>query len=88
LPVVLAPDQWSVKDVSEWLQAKELSQYRKNFEDNEISGKILLEISLQDLDYMGITVLAHRKIILKGVEELSSGRPVQVKSLVVFFHFR
>jgi hypothetical protein len=31
---------------------------------------ILLDINLEDLDYMSITALGHRKAILKGVEDL------------------
>jgi len=43
---------------------------------NEINGNILLDITLEDLDYMGITVLGHRKIILKGAEDLRVNRRV------------
>lgn len=64
-------DSWSVADVCEWLASKGLDQHIGSFQQNEISGPILLELSLQDLDYMGITVLAHRKIILNGIEEIS-----------------
>lgn len=46
-----------------------LSSYLQ-FADNEIAGTILLDIGLDDLDYMGIKVLAHRKKLLKGIEEL------------------
>lgn len=39
-----------------------LEQHASAFAANEISGPILLDISLEDLDYMGVTVLAHRKV--------------------------
>ena len=46
------------------------------FAENEIYGEILLELGLDDLDYMGIKVLGHRKKLLKGIEELKrNGKP-------------
>ena len=82
-------------DVGEWLTSKNMGQYSPNFQQNEITGSVLMDISLEDLDYMGITILGHRKTILKGIEELSSGR-VQVGlyailiycSLCLFFYSR
>jgi hypothetical protein len=59
-----------VADVSEWLRTVSLPQYVSSFAQNEISGGILLDVTLEDLDYMQITVLAHRKILLRGVEDL------------------
>ena len=59
-----------------WLESKNLSQYAPNFLQNEINGSVLMDISLEDLDYMGITILGHRKTILKGIEEISSGKKV------------
>lgn len=62
--------QWSVRDTLEWLDSLALGKHRGAFEQNEISGPILLEVGLDDLDYMKVHVLAHRKLILKGIEEL------------------
>jgi hypothetical protein len=46
------------------------------FIQNEINGPILLEIGLDDLDYMEVRKLAHRKLILKGIQDLKkNGRP-------------
>ena len=74
----LGADSWSVADVCEWLASKGLDQHIGSFQQNEISGPILLDLSLQDLDYMGITVLAHRKIILNGIEEISGKSAAKV----------
>ncbi len=63
---------WSVSDVSEWLASKGLDQYVDSFRQNEISGSILIDLSLQDLDYMNVTILAHRKVLLNGIEELAN----------------
>ena len=66
LPVL----KWSVADCGDWLISLDLAQYRETFATNEISGRELLELGLDDLDYMGVKVLAHRKRLLKGVAEL------------------
>jgi len=69
-------EQWSVEDVGEWLTSMLLQQHVQNFASNAISGPILLEVSLEDLDYMEVKALAHRKIILKGVEDLRKNKRV------------
>lgn len=61
---------WSVVDVAAWLNSISMAQYASAFSQNEITGPILLDLSLEDLDYMGITILGHRKTILNGIEEL------------------
>ena len=71
-------DHWTVSDVSAWLHAVVLSQYAALFEGNEINGPILLEISLEDLDYMGMTILGHRKVLLRGIEDLRKNRRVTI----------
>lgn len=67
--------------MSEWLESKNLTQYIPNFMQNEINGSVLVDISLEDLDYMDITILGHRKTILKGIEEISSGKKVCTTAL-------
>lgn len=67
---------WSVSDVSEWLSSAQLYQYAAAFIANEISGLILLDITLDDLDYMGISILGHRKIILKSIEDLRENKRI------------
>lgn len=66
--------QWGVGDTLQWLDSLGLRQHSGVFQQNEISGPILLEVGLDDLDYMDIRVLAHRKRILKGIEDLRRGR--------------
>ena len=65
--------RWSVGDTLEWLESLGLGKHKGVFQQNEISGPILLEVGLDDLDYMKVHVLAHRKQILKGIEELRRG---------------
>ena len=61
---------WTVEDVGEWLRSISLYQYLSSIVSNEISGLILLDLGLYDLDYLGIVILAHRKLILKAVDDL------------------
>ena len=65
---------WTSDDVYEWLTQISLNQYAGIFKANDISGSILLDISLEDLDYMEIKVLGHRKIILRGIEDLRKNK--------------
>jgi hypothetical protein len=62
--------EWSVNQVSDWLGLLGLDKYSSEFIKNEISGSVLVDISGSDLDYLNVTVLGHRKIILKGIEQL------------------
>jgi len=66
----LPVQRWSVADAGDWLVSLDLAQYGETFARNEISGRELLDLGLDDLDYMGVSVLAHRKRLLKGVAEL------------------
>lgn len=59
---MIAIEHWTVNDVGEWLQSMMLSQYVEVFTANQISGPVLLDISLEDLDYMEVKALGHRKV--------------------------
>lgn len=79
-PKLKSVENWTISDVTAWLNHLKLSQYVESFAVNEINGEVLLDFSLEDLDYLQITILAHRKIILKGVEELKKNKYVNVLS--------
>jgi hypothetical protein len=74
-------DAWAITDVSDWLRSVRLDSYVSSFAVNEISGPVLLDIGLDDLDYMGVTVLAHRKLILKGIEDLRKNKRVTIQQV-------
>jgi hypothetical protein len=75
-----------------WLESKGLGQYAETFESNQIGGAVLCDLSLEDLDYMGITALGHRKMLLKGIDELSqvktSKKVTNICFLAMQFFFR
>jgi hypothetical protein len=49
--------KWTAQDVAQWLQHIGLGEYASIFLENRIDGAVLVEISLDDLDYMKITIL-------------------------------
>lgn len=61
---------WSVADVFDWLISAQLCEYSATFKANEINGSLLMDITLDDLDYLGVKKLGHRKIILRSIEDL------------------
>jgi len=65
---------WTKARVHEWLDALGLPQYRGVFDENEVGGATLLELTPDDLDYMGIRPLGHRKTLLRAVESLRAER--------------
>lgn len=71
-------NNWNVQDVAQWLTSMMLDQYTQAFITNQIDGPILLDVSLEDLDYMEIKVLGHRKIILRGIEDLRNNKKVTI----------
>ncbi len=61
---------WSTYDVGDWLTHLQMPQYQEIFRMNEINGELLIDMTLDDLDYLNITVLGHRKTIMKAIEEI------------------
>lgn len=63
---------WTPVQVQGWLTAlgPAIARYSSSFAENEIDGRALLDLTPADLDYLQIKPLAHRKTILRGVEQL------------------
>jgi hypothetical protein len=61
---------WSPHDVGQWLQHQDLEKYRAAFEHNQISGKELLDLTVEDMVALGINALGHRKRLLARISEL------------------
>jgi hypothetical protein len=53
---------WNVDNVAEWLELLGMGKFQDSFKTNEITGPVLLELGLDDLDYMQITALGSRKV--------------------------
>jgi class 3 adenylate cyclase len=59
-------------DVGDWLRSLGLAQYEAAFRDNEVDGKILPKLTVEDLEELGVTAVGHRRAILAAIEELSA----------------
>ena len=62
--------QWTIEQVGRWLGVLGLERYVAQFAAHEVSGAVLLDVSSSDLDFVGVPVLAHRKLLLSGVQQL------------------
>jgi hypothetical protein len=60
---------WSLEDIQQWLTDKELTQYIKSFQENDIDGENLLELNEVDLKDLGITSIGHRKLFMRHLAE-------------------
>ena len=64
-------DDWTPKEVGDWLKSIGLAEHRTTFEKNQISGSELLDLGLDDLDYLKVTALAQRKKLVKAIADLA-----------------
>lgn len=63
-----------------WLGVVGLDKYADLFRENEIDGKVLLELGTDDLDYLNIKALGHRKMLLQGVDQLRAAVGLPTRS--------
>ncbi len=62
-------------DISQWLESLGLGQYAEAFAANDIDEEILLDLTLEDLQTLGVGSLGHRKKLLKAISALGSDTP-------------
>src|SRR6185503_13592303 len=61
-----------MQTVRQWLGQLGFPEYVEVFERNAIDLELLLDLTDEDLQNLGITALGHRKKLLKGIEALRS----------------
>jgi predicted ATPase/class 3 adenylate cyclase len=61
-------------DIGDWLRRLGLERYEQAFRDNDISPRILPELTDADLKELGLT-LGHRRLLLKAIQELPESGP-------------
>lgn len=67
----MAVNEWKISDVGDWLDRGGFSQYKKNFEENHITGKNLFDLTENDLnEEIHIKDADHRKMIMKDLKLL------------------
>lgn len=68
-------ESWSVEKVMVWLNASGLGHLSKSFEEHRITGDILLELSSNDLEEIGVHAFGDKKRLLRGVGQLKEKQP-------------
>ena len=70
---VLSSTAHSAMDVRRWLIGLGLGEYAEVFEQNDIKDRqTLQQLTEEDLEYLGVTSLGHRKKLVKAISELGS----------------
>ena len=64
-------------DVGGWLRGLGLEQYEAAFRENEISEKVLPNLTAEDLKDLGVGVVGHRRVLLEAIAALhAAGGPI------------
>ncbi|XP_030642677.1 connector enhancer of kinase suppressor of ras 1 [Chanos chanos] len=61
---------WSAERVSGWLKGLDAPLQQYPFEEWQLSGMDLLQLSSQDLERLGVRKIGHQELILEAVEKL------------------
>jgi class 3 adenylate cyclase/predicted ATPase len=59
-------------DIGGWLRSLGLGQYEAAFRANEVNGKVLPDLTAEDLKELGVTAIGHRRAILSAIAKLSA----------------
>jgi hypothetical protein len=71
---------WTVPSVVYWLSNTiGLPQYAESFEENEISGDVLVHLDHETLMDLGIDSVGHRLTILKAIYTLKIDNDVRIE---------
>ena len=69
-------DRDAIMDVRGWLRGLGLERYEAAFRENEISEKVLPNLTAQDLKDLGISAVGHRRILLDAIAALRASASV------------
>lgn len=53
--------EWEIVDVCQWLKDIGFAEYTESFEENEIVGEHLVDLSREDLKELGVKKIGHQK---------------------------
>jgi class 3 adenylate cyclase len=62
-------------DVAAWLRGLGLEQYEPAFRANEIDGKLLPSLTVEDLKDLGVSLVGHRRRLLDAIAALDTEAP-------------
>ena len=57
-------------DIGDWLRSLGLEQYEAAFRDNAITGKVLPNLTADDLKDLGVGMVGHRRTLLDAIAYL------------------
>jgi class 3 adenylate cyclase len=57
-------------DLGDWLRSLGLERYEAAFRENEITEKVLPNLTAEDLKELGVNALGHRRILLDAIAAL------------------
>src|SRR5271170_5738158 len=57
-------------DIGRWLRDLGLERYEAVFRENEISGKVLPRLTMEDLKDLGVNIVGHRRLLLDAIATL------------------
>jgi hypothetical protein len=72
---VMVPTGRCSEDVAERLSTLGLSQYAPAFRDNDIDGRVLRQLTAEDLRHFGVASVGHRRLLLDAIAALSETKP-------------
>ena len=72
------PTQWGVDDVCAWVGGQIFVAYRGLFREGLVTGRVLLELSDEDLAEIGVVHRLHRRTILHAIGDLKEAASVAV----------
>jgi hypothetical protein len=61
-----------MQQVIDWLDKLGLGQYPRRFAENDINFSILFDLTDQDLKEIGVSLLGHRRQLLRAIAELNA----------------
>ena len=64
-------------DVVVWLRSLGLGKYEAAFRENEITEKVLPNLTAEDLKELGVAALGHRRTLLDAIAALRNDASVQ-----------
>jgi class 3 adenylate cyclase/predicted ATPase len=64
------PGPGTLMDIGNWLRSLGLERYEAAFRENEITEKVLPNLTAEDLNDIGVTIVGHRRTLLDAIAAL------------------
>ncbi|BCH27233.1 AAA family ATPase [Mesorhizobium sp. L-8-3] len=68
-------------DIAAWLVGLGLERYRQAFDENDVDGEVLLQLTGDDLKDIGVASVGHRKKLLEAIASLNAASGSAAASL-------